>query len=368
MAGIYIHIPFCKQACSYCNFHFSTSLQTKENVLAAIQQEISLRTNYLPEREITTLYFGGGTPSLLSALEINTMIDQLRQHFSFAANMEITLEANPDDLTSEQLTELRDTPINRFSIGIQSFKEEDLRLMNRVHTEAEAYRAIEQSQQAGFHNLTIDFIYGTPTLSDEEWRQNLHTAFEMGIPHISSYALTVEPRTALDHWVKSGKAPPVDDEQAARQFEILMDEMAAHGYDHYEISNFCQTSYMARHNTSYWQGTPYLGLGPGAHSFDGQTRQWNEANNVKYAKAILNEATVPFEREEWTIEDRFNELMLTSLRTKWGCDLQSLQESFPEHFYQEFRRESNSLIKQGLLERRMVRLSSPAKARSWPIV
>lgn len=351
MAGIYIHIPFCKQACSYCNFHFSTKLQTKDDVVAAIQQEIGLQANYLPERQINTLYFGGGTPSILQAKELNTIVRTLQDHFSFADNMEITLEANPDDLTDDKLAGLLSTPINRFSIGIQSFRDTDLQFMNRPHTAREAYNAIEKSQQAGYTTLTIDFIYGTPTLDDKAWQENLQAAFQMGIPHISAYALTVEPRTALNHWIQNGKVTDIDDEQAARQFEILMDETATNDYEHYEISNFAKPGYRAQHNTSYWLNIPYLGIGPGAHSFNGTTRQWNVANNVQYAKAILHEGRVPFEQETLSQKDRYNETLLTSLRTKWGCDLNQLYADFPEEFTNAFAKESARLIEQGLLQK-----------------
>ncbi len=351
MAGIYVHIPFCKQACSYCNFHFSTKLQTKEDVLAAIKQEVSLQANYLQERQIDTLYFGGGTPSILQAHEINAIVEAIRDTFTFADQMEITLEANPDDLTDNKLRELLSTPINRFSIGIQSFRDTDLQFMNRPHTAHEAYQAIDKSQRAGYTNITIDLIYGSPTLSDQAWYENLHTVFQMGIPHISAYALTVEPRTALNHWIEKGKVSGIDEEQAGRQFELLMDEMAANGYDHYEISNFCKPGYRAQHNTNYWLNIPYLGLGPGAHSFNGTTRQWNVANNVKYAKAILNEGKVPFERETLSTKDRYNETLLTSLRTKWGCHIGQLREDFPAYYQNTFAQQSARLMDQGLLQK-----------------
>jgi oxygen-independent coproporphyrinogen-3 oxidase len=351
MAGIYVHIPFCKQACSYCNFHFSTKLQTKEDVLAAIQQEVSLQANYLPQRQIDTLYFGGGTPSILQAHEINAIIEAIQNTFSFADDMEITLEANPDDLTGDKIKELRSTPINRFSIGIQSFRNADLQFMNRPHTAHEAYQAINKSQRAGYTNMTIDLIYGSPTLPDDAWRENLHTVFQMGIPHISAYALTVEPGTALNHWIEKGKVSGIDEEQAGRQLELLMDEMAANGYDHYEISNFCKPGYRAQHNTNYWFNIPYLGLGAGAHSFNGTTRQWNVANNVKYAKAILHEGKVPFEQETLSLKDRYNETLLTSLRTKWGCHIGHLKANFPDHYNNTFAKESARLLEQGLLQK-----------------
>ncbi len=350
MPGIYVHIPFCKQACSYCNFHFSTSLRTKEDVLDAINKEIDLRQDYLADRSIDTLYFGGGTPSLLTADEINRIVTNLARYFSLSENMEITLEANPDDLTQEKLISLLDTPINRLSIGIQSFREEGLQLMNRAHAAYEGAQAIEASQQVGFTNITIDLIYGSPTLSDELWLANLQTAYSLGIPHISAYCLTVEPGTALNHWIEKGKVQNVDNEQAARQFQILMAEMDQNGYDHYEISNFCKPGHIARHNTAYWQHIPYLGLGPGAHSFNGTSRQWNVANNVKYAKSIVEEELISYEKEELSLTDQFNEYLLTSLRTKWGCQLATLSQHFPEQYTKSFQQTASRLEAKGLLE------------------
>jgi len=318
-------------------------------MVAAILQEIRLRKNYLPTQTIDTIYFGGGTPSLLSADEINALINQIADFFTIKKNAEITLEANPDDLTPTNIKAFRQTPINRFSIGIQSFIDTDLQLMNRAHNAQEAHQCVKIAQDAGFHNLTIDLIYGTPTMSNEAWQANLNTTFELNIPHISAYCLTVEPKTALYYQVKKGKIADVNDEQAAQQFEILVAETTQNGYEHYEISNFCQKGYAARHNSSYWQGKPYLGVGPSAHSFDGQNRQWNVANNAQYIKAI-NAHTIPAEIEYLSPADRFNEYLMTSLRTNWGCDLNYIEQQFDYTFKEYLQKNITIYCEQQLMK------------------
>jgi len=323
-AGIYLHIPFCKQACVYCNFHFSTSLKYKEGVLQAMLREIEMRSSYLQEATIETIYFGGGTPSLLSADEINLIVDTIQKHYPVTNLKECTLEANPDDLNKNYLQSLRHTPVNRFSIGVQSFREEDLRYMKRAHNAQQADYAIKAAQDAGFDNLSIDLIYGTPGLTDAEWKKNISKVAEFGIPHFSAYALTVEDKTALAQAIAKKKTVPVDPEQAAGQFEILMEQTATTGYEHYEISNLALPGRYAIHNTNYWRGLPYLGIGPSAHSFNGTTRSWNIANNVLYAKSILQEHKLPFEEEKLTPAQHLNEYIMTSLRTTWGCDLRKI--------------------------------------------
>jgi oxygen-independent coproporphyrinogen-3 oxidase len=346
LPGIYIHIPFCKQACHYCNFHFSTSLKYKSEMVAALLHELELRHNYLSERTLDTIYFGGGTPSLLKREELTKIFDKINEFFTVHEKVEITLEANPDDLTQDKLKELRDTPINRLSIGIQSFSEEDLRFMNRCHNAIEARTCIEYAQDIGFENLTIDLIYGAPTTSDAQWEQNLQITFDYEIPHVSAYGLTVEERTALYHFIQKGKVPPLDEEQFARQFKMLIRAMRAEGYEHYEISNFAQPGWYARHNTNYWNGIPYLGIGPSAHSFDGKSRQWNIANNAKYIKLLSAERTPGafstdhnelFEREALTPGQSYNEYVMTSLRTKWGCKLKQIQHEFRPHFLEHIQ-------------------------------
>jgi oxygen-independent coproporphyrinogen III oxidase len=331
-SSIYIHIPFCKQACHYCNFHFSTSLRSKDLMVAAIIKEIELRKDFLASKTLSSVYFGGGTPSLLDVSDLELIFNTINQHFTLTADAEITLEANPDDLTLEKLLALKNTPINRLSIGIQSFVETDLKYMNRAHNAAEAIQSIKNAQHIGFQNITLDLIYGTPTLSDEDWAQNLATTFEFGIPHISCYALTVEEKTVLHKLVKTGKLQPVDDEKAARHFEYLMEAMAKNGYEHYEISNFAKPDHYAKHNTGYWFGRHYLGIGPSAHSYDGATRSWNIANNALYMKQI-NDGNYAPEVELLSENDRYNELVMTALRTQWGLDLNLIQNPiFRTHF------------------------------------
>ncbi len=320
-AGIYLHIPFCKQACVYCNFHFSTSLKYKEDVLQAIMKELEMQRAYLDGATIETVYFGGGTPSLLSADEINRIFDTILKHYPVEQLKECTLEANPDDLDSNYLKALRNTPVSRFSIGVQSFRDEDLLYMKRAHNAQQADRAIKSAQDAGFDNLSIDLIYGTPGLTDASWKQNLAKVSELGIPHFSSYALTVEDKTALQNAILHKKAAPVGPGQAAGQFEILMEQAASMGYEHYEISNLSLPGRHAIHNTNYWRGLPYLGIGPSAHSFNGTHRRWNVANNSLYAKSILQEHKLPYEEEKLTPTEHLNEYIMTSLRTMWGCDL-----------------------------------------------
>ena len=331
MAGIYIHIPFCKQACHYCDFHFSTSLKNKDSFLKALKKEIELQKEYLNPLggavgdEIQSIYLGGGTPSLLSQTELMDIFDSLNKHFKISADAEITLEANPDDLISNKIKEFKGTPINRLSIGIQSFYDEDLRLMNRAHNSKEALFAVKASQDKGFENITIDLIYGIPTLTNEKWKHNLRTAFELEVKHISSYCLTVEPKTALAHLVKEGKIKNVDEQQSADQFEIMLEEMRKNNFVQYEISNFCKDGFFSRHNSNYWLKELYLGLGPSAHSYNGNSRQSNISNNALYIQA-LEKNKIPYEEEILTTSQRYNEYVLTSLRTMWGTDLRYIAD------------------------------------------
>jgi oxygen-independent coproporphyrinogen-3 oxidase len=324
MAGIYLHIPFCKQACHYCDFHFSTSLKYKDEMLHALLKEIFLQKNYLQGETIETIYFGGGTPSVLEPAEINQLIDAITRNHTVAAGAEITMEANPDDLGNQKLAGLRATPVNRFSIGIQSFFDEDLLWMNRVHRAAEAEASVKRAQDAGFENITVDLIYGYPLLSDTKWKHNLHKVFELQVPHISAYSMTVEPQTALAAFISKKKQPPMSEQQSAGQFILMTDAMQTNGFEQYEISNFCRPKHYSRHNSNYWKGVKYLGLGPSAHSFNGDTRQWNIANNAKYIASVLGETTVPAEVEILTETNRLNEYIMTSLRTIWGLNLDKL--------------------------------------------
>ncbi|MEI8279917.1 MAG: radical SAM family heme chaperone HemW [Bacteroidota bacterium] len=325
MAGIYLHIPFCKQACTYCNFHFSTSLKQKDGVLQAMMQELIMRKDYLAGAAIETVYFGGGTPSLLSADEINRIFDTILQHYNVTKIKEFTLETNPDDLNPNYLKSLRNTPVERFSIGVQSFHEADLLYMHRAHTAQQADYAIKAAQDAGFGNLTIDLIYGTPGLTDANWKHNLSQIKALQIPHFSAYALTVEEGTALHHSINKKKTTPVDAEQSAQQFEILMEQAEVMGYDHYEISNLSLPDHYAVHNTNYWRGLPYLGIGPAAHSFNGTSRRGNIANNALYTKSILHENKLLFDEEQLTPVQHLNEYIMTSLRTMWGCDIDKIR-------------------------------------------
>jgi oxygen-independent coproporphyrinogen-3 oxidase len=324
MAGIYLHIPFCKQACHYCDFHFSTSLKYKNEMLQALLKEVSLQRNYLPGETIETIYFGGGTPSVLEPAEINQLIDAITQLHTVANGAEITMEANPDDLGNQKLAGFRATPVNRFSIGIQSFFDEDLQWMNRVHHAAEAEASVKRAQDAGFENITVDLIYGYPLLSDTKWKQNLSKVFELDVPHVSAYSMTVEPQTALAAFISKKKHPAMSEQQSAEQFILMMDAMQSNGFEQYEISNFCKPGHYSKHNSNYWKGVKYLGLGPSAHSFNGDTRQWNVANNARYIASVLGESKVPAEVEILTETNRLNEYIMTSLRTIWGLDLDKL--------------------------------------------
>ena len=323
MAGIYIHIPFCKQACHYCDFHFSTSLKYKDELLQALVKEINLQKAYLDNETIETIYFGGGTPSVLSAGELNMLIGAITGLHTVAANAEITIEANPDDLDKAKLLALKQTDINRFSIGIQSFFDDDLIWMNRVHRAAEAEAAIKRAQDSGFENITVDLIYGYPLLSDQKWKYNLGKVFELSVPHVSSYSMTVEPQTALASFINKKKQPAMDDQQSAAQFVVLMEAMKTHDFEHYEISNFCKPGHYSRHNSNYWKGVKYLGIGPSAHSYNGETRQWNVANNAKYIQSLEKDEILA-ETELLTETNRLNEYIMTSLRTMWGLDLKKL--------------------------------------------
>ena len=327
MSGIYIHIPFCKQACNYCDFHFSTSLKNKDAFLNSLKREIEIQKNYLNGNKISTIYFGGGTPSLLSEKELMNIFETLERNFIIAEDAEITLEANPDDLTKDKIKQLKDTPINRLSIGIQSFFDEDLKLMNRAHTSKEAETAVKASQDKGFENITIDLIYGIQTLSNDNWKTNLNSAFNLDVKHISAYSLTVEPKTALAHQIKTGQIKNIDEQKSAAQFEIMLEAMNKNNFIQYEISNFGKDGYFSRHNSNYWLKENYLGLGPSAHSYNGESRQWNIANNPIYIQS-LEKGELNFEKETLTASQRYNEYILTTLRTMWGTDLNYIKQTF----------------------------------------
>lgn len=328
MAGLYLHIPFCRQACYYCDFHFSTDTHHRSELVHALMRELELQKNYTQE-PIRTLYFGGGTPSLLTRDELSGLIDAVRENYSLDATAEITLEANPDDLTREHLMDLHQVGINRLSIGIQSFDPNTLRFLHRVHDADRARQCLHDARDAGFNNISIDLIYAIPGHGEESWAGALREAIGFSPEHISSYALTIEERTVFGNWKKRGKLVPAQEETAARQFERLMDVLSAAGYDHYEISNFSKPGFQSKHNSSYWAGVPYLGIGPSAHSFDGATRQFNIRNNAQYVRSIQT-GVIPAEREILTRSNQINEYLLTSLRTSRGCDFDIILKRWHE--------------------------------------
>lgn len=371
MAGIYIHIPFCRKACHYCNFHFSTSLHRKKELLQAMETEIShkkLPPGVLPERHIQTIYFGGGTPSLLELTELTAILDALKSRFTIDPGAEITLEANPDDITVEKLAGWKEVGINRLSIGIQSFFEDDLQWMNRAHNAGQAKESIALAKANGFDNLTIDLIYGTPTLTDEQWKTNMETALSLGVNHISCYALTVEENTALNHFIKKGKVPPVDEAKQERHFNLLIDFMEKAGFEHYEISNFARPGFRSKHNSNYWSGNPYYGFGPAAHSFDGSNiRWWNVANNSIYISQQLDDKPA-FEHEILQPAQRLNERIMTSLRTSEGLSFNTETKQIEgvavsEKVFDAFRQQINNYIQQALLKEEAGRITLTQKGK-----
>ena len=347
MSGIYIHIPFCKQACYYCNFYFSTSLKKKEQLINCLIKEIHLRKEELQDDIIETIYFGGGTPSLLSLKEIQKILEAIYSNFKVVENPEITLEANPDDLSEEKIIEFSKSKINRLSIGIQSFFEHDLKLMNRAHNVFEAKKCLEIATKY-FSNISVDLIYGIPDCTNEQWRENIHTALSFGIPHISSYALTVEPETALENFIQKGIIKNVDDDKAEEQFIILTEELKKANFIHYELSNFGKESFFSKNNSSYWLGKSYLGIGPAAHSFNGKQRSWNVQNNAIYIKKITNNL-LPIQRETLTVTDCYNEYVMTGLRTIWGISLQKIQENFGDNYSKYLQMQAQKFIDKDLL-------------------
>ncbi len=339
MAGIYIHIPFCRQACTYCNFYFSTSLKQKETFLSALHREILISQDFIANSEtIDTIYFGGGTPSLLKKEELKTIILLIRQQFTLNNQVEITLEANPDDINDSIVSDWIDMGINRLSVGIQSFSEAELKWMNRAHNATESLKSIDIIRNAGIENFSVDLIFGSPLLSDDELKQNATILIEKNIPHISCYALTVEPKTTLHHLVKTNQSAPIDAEKQARQFLILSDLLESAGYEHYEISNYAKPDMRSKHNSSYWKGKPYHGFGPSAHSYNGKNkRRWNIANNALYIDQIIKETTF-FEEEILTESQQINEHIMISIRTAEGIQLETVEQKFG-------RENSNTLLK-----------------------
>lgn len=356
MAGIYIHIPFCKSKCAYCNFFSVVDAKQQELFLEALKIEAEARRNYVGNEEIKTVYFGGGTPSLLKPVYISSILEVLYKNFNISEGAELTLEANPDTVSEESLRDYKNVGINRLSIGIQSFFDDDLQYLNRKHDSLHALQVLDNAKNIGFQEVTMDLIYGIPTLTEEKWERNLDIFFSKGIDHLSAYALTVEPRTALGQRIGKGLAAPVDEDATIRHYEILVQRAVNEGFEHYEISNFAKPGHYSRHNRSYWNGEKYLGLGPSAHSFNGTSRQWNIANVTEYSRLVKNytrSSTMNwFEIENLTLDDRYNEYVMTSLRTCWGCNAEYLRINFSESHAEYFEKNIMQYINDGRVLRK----------------
>ena len=348
MSGIYVHIPFCRQACTYCDFHFSTSLQSVDRMIASLEKEIIFRKNYLHNEDVETIYFGGGTPSLIETSFINRLMKVIRKEYNVSTDAEVTVEANPDDLTIEKCEQLYSAGVNRLSIGIQSFSDADLKFMNRAHNSKQALTSVKNARLAGFKNISIDLIYGIKQSEPGQWENNLNMALNLGVEHLSCYALTIEPRTALADMIRKKKVAPPDDEKTISEFEKLMDSAAVGGFEHYEISNFARDKKYSKHNTSYWQRKKYLGIGPSAHSYNGMSRQWNVSNNQVYIRS-LTENIIPFEIEELSESNKFNEYVLTSLRTIWGIDILFVESEFGQLRKGELLKQIQKFINEGMI-------------------
>ncbi len=345
MSGIYIHIPFCKQACHYCNFHFSTSRKYKGEMIQAIGKEVDLSQHYLDDTKLQSIYFGGGTPSFMDTEDLLFILDGISLRYQWDAGAEITMEANPDDMEYHKIRSWKQMGINRLSVGVQSFFDEDLTFMNRVHRASEAESAIKRAQDAGFEEISLDLIYGSQPTTMEMWKQNLEMAISLHVDHISAYCLTVEEKTALYHFIKAGKVSDINADKAAHQMDMAIDILESSGYEHYEISNYARNGKYALHNTHYWTGSPYLGIGPSAHSYNGLSRRWNISHNILYMKSI-DQNTIPFEEEILTTENKHNEYMMTGLRTRWGIDPMMINTEFRELTIGKI----NSFIEQGYIE------------------
>ena len=337
MAGIYIHIPFCRRKCHYCNFFSVASLKFKQEFLDALKEEIMLQCDYLSGKTVQSVYLGGGTPSLLEPSEINLILEDIRKHHTLAHDPEITIEANPDDINKIRISEYLKAGINRISIGIQSFDDADLVYMNRIHSSSQSLNAIMESQEAGCSNISIDLIYGIPRLSADKWVDSLDIALNIGVQHISAYSLTVEPKTALDVLIRKNKLPAPEEDVVIDHFRILLTKMKEKEWTHYEISNFCRDGFFSQHNSMYWSGEHYLGLGPSAHSYDGITRQWNVSGIQKYIEKIRGKERW-FDFEILALEQKYNEYVMTSLRTMWGCDAGKIRKEFGNKVASRFTR------------------------------
>ncbi len=349
MSGIYIHIPFCKQACNYCDFHFSTSLKLKSNLIESILVEIDLRHSYLENKNIETIYFGGGTPSLLSEKELFLILEKIYKNYNVSSNAEISLEANPDDLSVEKLKELKRLEINRLSIGLQSFNNEELIWMNRAHTATESEASVKRAQDKGFENISIDLIYGSKFSNLTNWKKTLDKAIALDVKHISSYNLTIEDKTKLGHDFKVKKEIAIDDEKSSELFLEMIDRLEKNNFIQYEISNFGKENYFSNHNSNYWKGIEYIGFGPSAHSFDGVSRQWNISNNSLYIKNVTDKNETYFEKEILSESDQFNEYILTSLRTIWGIDVLVLNTKFNSEILNSFNEKIKTYISSDMI-------------------
>ncbi len=359
MSSLYIHIPYCKKLCYYCDFHFSLNLKTRGLVIPAICKELEMQKKFFNSQDISTLYFGGGTPSVLSQQELLQIFRAIRENYSIRSDAEITFECNPDDITHEYLIFLHSLGVNRLSIGIQSFFDDDLQTLNRRHSANTARSAVKMAQNCDFKNITVDLIYGLPNMTLNRWKYNLSEVEKLNIQHLSAYSLMVEEYTALHKFVKTGKFILPNDDEVVLQFEYLMDWATENGFDQYEISNFAKANYESRHNSSYWTGKSYLGIGPSAHSFDGKKRYWNISHNTKYVEAI-NSGNLPQEVEVLTKKDMFNELIMTRLRMNEGISIHQLQNDFPE-YYSAFAQQIERFINENLLQENNGRISFTRK-------
>lgn len=359
MAGIYIHVPFCKQKCNYCNFHFSTKQDNVEELVSGMIIELDQRKSYLKTKKIDSIYFGGGTPSIIDVKHIINIIEKIYSLFDVKKTAEITMEFNPDDIKKEKLNKLRQAGINRLSIGIQSFNNEDLIFMNRSHNAKEAISSIKLAKECGFNNMSIDLIYGVQNQTDKTWKKNLNQMFELEIDHFSAYALTVEPDTKLNYLIKKKRVQPTSELKAENHFKILQEESLKMGYEQYEISNFCRKNKFAQHNTSYWKDKAYLGIGPSAHSYNGKSRRWNISNNLKYI-TLINNSEKYFDEEKLSPTQKYNEYTLTSLRTIWGVSLDYLENNFDQQIVSHFKKNARKWIdnKNIILEKNNVRLTN----------
>ncbi len=346
MAGIYIHIPFCKSKCAYCNF-FSLASESKINdYVEALKKEIVLRKNYLGGETVKTIYFGGGTPSLLSVKNIEEILELLNKNYEIVSSPEITLEINPDTIDREKMSSLKKIGVNRKSVGIQSFDDEDLRYLGRRHDSRHAMQVLEDLKQTDFEKITLDLIYGMPTLTEEKWNKNLDIFFSTGITHLSAYALTVEPKTILGQRIEKGELQSVSEEETIRHYNILVERTKGNGFEHYEISNFAKEGFRSQHNSIYWRDEKYLGLGPSAHSYDGKSRQWNISNLTKYIQ-LVGDAELFYEKEILSTEDKFNEYVMTSLRTSWGCDIEKIERDYGKSYAHHFLKNIKKYLENG---------------------